>query len=402
MQLLSTKSLINIAVGACLLSSVAHAASLEAVEGLNVNQPYYTPEKFVQQEHAPVVNLTGIAPEEHGKAIMAIAGQEVRQFLINAKRKFEIIGLDSAELAKQLKVTYKNSKALNPDYMVTLESLAKELDVDAHELFALTQTDYAVVQLLNKGVKTDAKAAGCTSMAFNLSGVVGQTNDLASLDGGTGILLKKDDTIVAMTGFGPAGQTLGKNVGVVINFLGADTDGVDLDSGMATGMGVLVEQAAKSENVDEALELLKKHRTIVGMNFTMADIYGGAVSVEMSKGGLLVTRGDKGVAHANHSLRENSEKDFRAKLGGTFREQTIQSAYSFWRQDVADTFLKHTPETSVEAMQYIFSQKPIAQTAAYGSDFITVSTVVMDTKAGCIHFAPGVSEWNSYQQVCFD
>ncbi|WP_171393952.1 hypothetical protein [Vibrio mediterranei] len=41
MQLLSTKSLINIAVGACLLSSVAHAASLEAVEGLNVNQPYY-------------------------------------------------------------------------------------------------------------------------------------------------------------------------------------------------------------------------------------------------------------------------------------------------------------------------------------------------------------------------
>lgn len=53
-------------------------------------------------------------------------------------------------------------------------------------------------------------------------------------------------------------------------------------------------------------------------------------------------------------------------------------------------------------MKNIFNQKPIAQTAAYGSDFITVNTVVLDTKNGCMEFAAGVTEWNDYVTVCFD
>ena len=395
------KTLLGAVISGFVVSASVQAASIEPVEGLNVEQEYYAPEPFVQQDNAPVVDLRGVPAAEHGPIIMAKAGEQVQQFLKNARRKFEIIGLDAKALAVELTTTYDNTKALNPDYIATLESIAGEMKMDSRELFALSQTDYAVVQLIKKGQQTDVKAAGCTSMAFSDTGVVGQTNDLASLDGGVGIILHKDDSIVTMTGFGPAGQTLGKNVGVVINFLGADTEGVDVDSSLATGMGGLVEAAAKTDSVEEALKLVEAHRPIVGMNFTIADKAGDFVSVEMSKDGLLVTRGDNGVAHANHSLREGNEENFRAGLGGEFRDQTIKSSYTFWRQEAANTFLKHTPEKNVDAMKNIFNQKPIAQSAAYGSDFITVNTVVMDTKAGCMNYAPGIGEWTGYQQVCF-
>lgn len=379
----------------------ANAASLEAVPGLNTAQPFYAPEVFVQQETVPIVDLRGVDAKDHGKLIMANAAKEIELFIVNARRKFEVIGLDSKQLAKNLSTTYENSKTLNPEFIGTLESIAKEVSIDAKELFALSQTDYAVVQLLQKGIATDVKAAGCTSMAFNDTGIVGQTNDLASLDGGAAIILKKDDSIIAMTGFGPAGQTLGKDVGVVINFIGHDTEGVDIDSTMATGMGALVDAVAKTSNVDEALALVEQHRTVVGINLTIADKLGNAASVEMSKDGLLIKRGENGVAHTNHSLREGNEDAMRPNLGETFRDQTINGAFTFWRQEVANTFLKHTPEKDVTAMKYLFSQKPIAQTAAYGSDFITVNTTVLDVKAGCMEFAAGVSEWNEYHTICF-
>lgn len=392
-----------IALTIALATSVgtANSASLEAVPGLNTAQPFYAPEVFVQQESVPVVDLRGVATKDHGKLIMAMASDKIELFINNARRKFEVIGLDSKQLAKDLSTTYANSKMLNPEFIGTLESIAKEVDIDAKELFALSQTDYAVVQLLKKGLTSDVKAAGCTTMAFNDTGVVGQTNDLASLDGGAAIILQKDDSIVAMTGFGPAGQTLGKDVGVVINFIGMDTEGVDIDSTMATGMGALVDAVAKTNNVDAALDLVKQHRTVVGINLTIADKFGNAASVEMSKDGLLIKRGENGVAHTNHSLREGNEEVLRPSIGETFRDQTISSAFTFWRQEVAETFLKHTPEKDVSAMKYIFSQKPIAQTAAYGSDFITVNTTVLDVKAGCMEFAAGVSEWNKYHSICF-
>ncbi|GLP96109.1 hypothetical protein GCM10007895_14150 [Paraferrimonas sedimenticola] len=380
----------------------ANAASIEPVDGLNVNQPFYQPEAFVIQKQAPVVDLTGIPVELHGQRIMSQAGKEVELFLANARRKFEVIGLDPIEMSIELTEVFKNSKKLNPEFIGTLESLAQELGIDARELFALSQTDYAVVKLMEKGKKTEVKPGGCTSMAFNSSGVVGQTNDLASLDYGSGIILKKDQSITTMTGFGPAGQSLGKRVGVVINFLGADTQGMDVSDSMATGMGALVDALAKTRSVEEAVELLTTNRTIVGMNFTIADIDGNAASVEVGRDGLLVTIGEKGVAHANHSLREGSEESFRANLGGNFKEQTIASSYSFWRQEAAETFLKHTPEIDVDAMKYIFNQKPIAQSAAYGSDFITVNTVVLDTQSGCMNYAPGIGDWTGYQQVCFN
>ncbi|GEM78608.1 C45 family autoproteolytic acyltransferase/hydolase [Vibrio superstes] len=379
----------------------ASAASIEAVPGLNTGQPFYSPEVFVQQENIPVIDLQGIDAKNHGKAIMDVASDKIELFIKNARRKFEVIGLDSKVLAQELTVTYNNSKALNPEFIGTLESIAQEVDMDPKELFALGQTDYAVVQLLKKGGETDVKNGGCTSMAFNDTGIVGQTNDLASLDGGALIVLKKEDSIVAMTGFAPAGQTLGKNVGVVINFIGHDTEGVDKQSTLATDMGALVDAVAKTENVEAALKLVEEHRTIVGINLTIADKYGAAASVEMSHDGLLIKRGENGVAHANHSLREGGEEAMRKQLGQTLVEQNKNGAFSFWRQEAADTFLKHNPESSVDAMKYIFSQKPIAQTAAYGSDFITVNTVVLDTVEGCMDMAAGVSEWNEYQKICF-
>ncbi len=397
----SIKTLVAAVTLACSMSS-AMAVSLEAVPGLNVDQPYYAPELFIQQDTIPVVDLRGIAAENHGKLIMAQAGDLIEKFIVNAKRKFVVIGLEIDDIAEKMETSFANSKKLNPDYIGTLESIAKEVNMPAIELFALAQTDFATVQSLKAGEDPDVDVSGCTTMAFTDTGIVGQTNDLASLDGGATLILQKDDTIVSMTGFAPSGQTLGKNVGVVINFIGLDTEGVDINSEIATDMGALVEAAAKTENIDAAIALIEQHRPVVGINFTMADKFGNAASVEMSKDGLLITRGENGVAHANHSLREGNEEQMRATLGDTFREQTIASSFTFWRQEAATNFIKHTPEKNVDAMKYMFNQKPFAQTAAYGSDFITINTTVMDVKEGCFNQAGGVTEWNDYVQVCFD
>lgn len=65
-------------------------------------------------------------------------------------------------------------------------------------------------------------------------------------------------------------------------------------------------------------------------------------------------------------------------------------------------FIDNTPEGNVEAAKYVLNTKPVAQHAAYGSDFISTLTAVMDTKEGCMEVAPGVGDWNDFQRVCFD
>ncbi len=392
------KSIIVIAIYSS-LSMAAHAASIEAVEGLDANQPFYQPAKFVQQQNVPVVDLTNIPADAHGKLILAAGKNEIEQLIQNGERKFAVLDMDIQKWSNDLKPLYHSSKKANPEYFETFESLAKAIGKDKYYLFALSQTDLITSAVVG-GVKTLAELrvyqSGCTSAAFNGSGIVGQTNDLASLDGGVNIIIKKKDIIyTTLGGFTGGGQAVGEHVGVVINFIGGDSTGHS--PAESVDMGAAVVAAAKADNVEAAIQWLSTNRVPVGINFTLADKYGDAATVEITEEATLVRRAEKGVGHANHSLRGNVDL---SHLGKNTAEINKNTGWSLWRQQAVDTFISYTPEQNSEALKTLFSQKPIAQTAAYGSDFITVSTVVIDSKAGCLEFAPGITLWNDFKKVC--
>lgn len=392
------KSIIAIATYAA-LTMTAHAASIEAVEGLDVQQPFFQPAEFVQQGQVPVVDLTNVPASQHGQLILAAAKPEIEQLIKNGERKFEVLNMDLAQWSQDLKPLYQSSKAANPEYFETFESLADAIGKDKYYLFALSQTDLVVSAVVG-GVKTlaelNVKNSGCTTAAFTDTGIVGQTNDLASLDGGVNVIIKKAGIVyTTLGGFTGGGQAVGEHVGVVINFIGGDSTGHN--PAESVDMGAAVTGAAKAKNVDEAIQWLSENRVPVGLNFTLADKYGDAATVEITEEATLVRRDDKGVGHTNHSLRGNVDL---SHLGNNKAEIDKNSSWSLWRQEAVNTFIEYTPEKNTDALKSLFSQKPIAQTAAYGSDFITVSTVVIDSKAGCMEFAPGVTQWNNFQKVC--
>ncbi|MGF1761333.1 C45 family peptidase [Photobacterium sagamiensis] len=387
-------------VGLSMLSGTASAISLEPVEGLNVQQPYYAPENFVQQTNIPVVDIRGVQPADYAKVFEAQIGEQVRRGIEEAKYVYQLAGIDLAQFEKQSKKVLENSRKLNPEYFVIVEALAKVGGITVEKMFTLSQLDAALASA------AEASLRGCTTMSFDGTGVVGQVNDTPSLSGGNYWVLQADDFIQVMaSGFYGSGQTLGKELGIVINFQGADSKGVGLDSPMAIELGALQNYIVRhAKSVDEAVKILKKHRTVVASHFNFADRQGNTVGVEMLTEGNYVIKRAAGIGHANHSERPGVMQAFAESIGmpEKSKKRTIATAYTEWRAQFAQQFIDNTPEGNIDAAKYVLNTKPIAQHAAYGSDFITTLTAVMDTKMGCMEVAPGVGEWNDFQKVCFN
>lgn len=394
------RTLLAATMGLSMLTGSAAAISLEPVEGLNVQQPYYDPERFVQQTDMPIVDIRGVEATEYTALFEQEIGQQVRQGIKEAEYVYQLAGINLTEFkAKSLKVL-ENSRKLNPEYFEIVEALATVGGISVERMFTLSQLDAALASAANAALR------GCTTVSFDGTGVVGQVNDTPSLSGGNYWILQGDDFIQVMaSGFYGSGQTLGKSLGVVINFQGTDSEGVGLDSSMAVELGALQHYVVRhASSVDEAVAILEHHRTVVASHFNFADTQGNTAGVEMLNGSNYVIKRDAGVGHANHSERPGVMQAFAESIGmpEKSKQRTIATAYTEWRAVYAQQFIDNTPEGNIEAAKYVLNTKPIAQHAAYGSDFITTLTAVMDTKAGCMEVAPGVGEWNEFHKVCFN
>ncbi len=382
------------------LSGAVHAVSLEPAPGLNVNQPYYAPESFVQQESLPIVDIRDVKPSDYAELFEKEVGEEVRRGIKEAQYVYKLAGIDAVEFEKRSMKVLENSRKLNPEYFEIVEALAKVGGISVETMFTLSQLDAALASAAQSSL------SGCTTVSFAGTGVVGQVNDTPSLSGGNYWVLQADDYVQVMaSGFYGSGQTLGKDVGVVINFQGTDSQGVGLQSDSAIELGALQNYLVRNaKSVDDAEKILDKYRTVVASHFNFADSNGNTVGVEMLEGNNYVIKRPAGIGHANHSERPGVLQAFAesAGLGEKSKERTIATAYTEWRADLAQQFIDNTPEGNVEAAKYVLNTKPIAQHAAYGSDFISTLTAVMDTKEGCLEVAPGVGEWNDFQKVCIE
>ncbi|WP_240205448.1 C45 family peptidase [Vibrio sp. CyArs1] len=387
-------------IAALTLSSGANAISLEPAKGLNVNQPYYAPETFVQQKSLPVVDIRGLDSKSYVTVFEKQIGDEVRRGIKEAEYVYKLAGIDVVEFEKDSMKILENSRKLNPEYFEIVEALAEVGGISVERMFTLSQLDAALASAAQSSL------IGCTTISFAGTGVVGQVNDTPSLSGGNYWVLQADDYVQVMaSGFYGSGQTLGKDIGVVINFQGTDSKGVGLQSNSAIELGALQNYLARhAKSVEEAEKILEKHRTVVASHFNFADANGDTIGIEMLEGDNYVIKRPAGIGHANHSERPGVMQSFAESvgLGEKSRKRTIATAYTEWRAEFAQQFIDNSPEGNVDAAKYVLNTKPIAQHAAYGSDFISTLTAVMDTKEGCLEVAPGVGEWNDFQKVCLN
>ena len=380
------------------LSGVAHAVSLEPAPGLNVNQPYYAPEVFVQQKRLPIVDISGVNPKDYAELFDKEIGENIRRGIKEAKYVYKLAGIDLVEFENNSMKVLENSRKLNPEYFEVVEALAKVGGISVETMFTLSQLDAALASA------TQSSLSGCTTVSFSGTGVVGQVNDTPSLSGGNYWILQADDYIQVMaSGFYGSGQTLGKDIGVVINFQGSDSKGIGLQSESAIELGTLQNFLVRhAKNVDDAEQILDKYRTVVASHFNLADSRGNTMGVEMLEGKNYIIQRPAGVGHANHSERPGVMQAFAESVGLSEKnkQRTIATAYTEWRAEFAQQFIDNTPEGNVDAAKYVLNTKPIAQHAAYGSDFITTLTAIIDTKTSCLEVTPGVAEWNNFQKVC--
>lgn len=387
-------------IAALTLSSGANAISLEPAQGLNVNQPYYAPETFVQQKSLPIVDIRGLDSKNYVTVFESQIGDEVRRGIKEAEYVYKLAGIDVVEFEKDSMKVLENSRKLNPEYFEVVEALAEVGGISVERMFTLSQLDAALASAAQSSL------SGCTTISFAGTGVVGQVNDTPSLSGGNYWVLQADDYVQVMaSGFYGSGQTLGKDIGVVINFQGTDSKGVGLQSNSAIELGALQNYLARhAKSVEEAEKILEKHRTVVASHFNFADANGDTIGIEMLEGDNYVIKRPAGIGHANHSERPGVMQSFAESvgLGEKSRKRTIATAYTEWRAEFAQQFIDNSPEGNVDAAKYVLNTKPIAQHAAYGSDFISTLTAVMDTKEGCLEVAPGVGEWNDFQKVCLN
>ena len=377
------KSILNIVILSA-LSFGAVAADNVAGDKLD----YWNPERPAVQLGAEVIDLTGKGPE-------AIA-----QFLATVDR----LQADD-EVLQIAKNAVENNKKIAPEYAKIMERQAQIRGVEVHELYAaLLQMDWSVNKLLAEADKklmaeNFTKIRGCTTIAFNDSGIVAQNNDLgiSQLQEFPTRIVKTDDVMFIPTDGGHF-QGMGRHVGAVLNIIGepsAKTASVDADN--LVTIDAVFAAITHSKSIEDAISKLQGYTTPVAMNFTVADDSGDSAALEISAEGLVVVRGAGGIGHANHNAA--MKKRILGMMPITEANEIF--ADSFAREAAAQNFVDFAKEKTVDGMKYILNQKPINITL-YDKDFVTVETMIFDTKKGCAHISGDNPLFGEYSQVCFD
>lgn len=349
---------------------------------------YWNPDRPAVQLGAEVIDLTGQSPGA------------VSEFLATVDRLEA-----SPEVLTIAKNAIKNNAKIAPEYHAIMVKQAEIRGAEVHELYAsLLTMDWEVNKLLAEAdaklmAEHFTKIRGCTTIAFNDTGIVAQNNDLgiAQLQEFPTRIVKTDDVMFIPTDGGHF-QGMGKHVGVVLNIMGepsASTAEIDADN-LVTIDAVFAAITA-SKSVEDAVSKLEGYTTPVAMNFTVADDSGDAAALEMSADGLVIVRGAGGVGHANH----NAAMKERILNIMPITEANETFADSFAREAAAQNFVDFAKEKTVDGMKYILNQKPINITL-YDKDFVTVETMIFDVKQGCAYISGDNPLFGEYSQTCFE
>ncbi|TWT84546.1 hypothetical protein CA13_60260 [Planctomycetes bacterium CA13] len=297
------------------------------------------------------------------------------------------------------KVAVENNRKIAPKYVAMMEQQAKLRGVPVHQLFAEASVeDWKVIQGVKEALGAGEEIEslnGCTTAAFN-TGIVGQNNDLGldHLTPDTTVI--KTDTAIFLPTDGAHFQGMGKHVGIVLNVV-VDTGGEEgLGKDNLVSTDAVFAAATGSKSIDDFKKKITGFTTIVPINFTVADDQGNHAAIRVSNDGLeIVNQRARGSASGNHS--EQLKQELLKKM--SLFEANDAFFDTFARESHALAFLDYCPELNVEAMQYLFSERPINLAKYNDKSFVTVETMIFDTVNGCAYVTGDNPRFTKYTKI---
>lgn len=384
----SIKTLTVAVALASTIGTLSFAAAAKQAPGEALD--YYAPDRTPHQVGAEVVDLSGKGQE-------ALAQQLATLHRLTPEQTVLDIAVNAVA----------NNQAIAPKYAELMQRQAEIKGVEVHELYAaIAQADWDI----NKSFVTAGddlamlqgaaqSMRGCTTLAFAETGIVAQNNDMDinNLLTAETTVIKTDERIFLATDGGHF-QGMGKHVAAVLNFMGEPSaPSATIDTKNVVTPDAVFAAITASKSVEDAFNKLKDYTTPVAINFTVADDKGDHGAIEMTTKGTRLVRGESGIGHGNHTaeMRETFLED------KTELEANMTFADTFAREDAANMFINYAKERTVRGMQFILEQKPLNLTK-YDSDFVTVESMVFDTKAGCAYVSGDNPKFGDYTKVCFN
>lgn len=410
------KSILVAAITTAIAFSGATFAKMEKTTGMNgvtidlAGTFYHPNESQILQESTPIVEFDGLT-KKGGQDIVAgyikTFGQDVMGHAIGEKLK-EIGEKLTKDQRDNILANKKQVAETFPELIEFYSGLGLATGYSENEvylaawasdgLFAMNIQDVAKSGLAALKEAT-SKTRGCTAIGWT-NGVLGQNQDMPVSLGGYGAIWKSGSVIVHAPEPLFTSIAMGKELATTANTVDAFQSGA-LDLGVPVS-GVLMAMANKFDDAMEAKNTLDNIEVNSAYATSFADKKGQVVTVENQLGNNVVHDGTvKGyITHTNHPLgQEQALVNLYANGSAGMFDYAIKT--TLWRNEVAESHAKFSPERSVDALKDIFKQKPLMKAPYEGNAFVTTNSIIHDLNEGCTYGTTWLPSLQDYTKVCF-
>ncbi|MGF1777856.1 hypothetical protein [Vibrio nomapromontoriensis] len=393
---------------------LAQNAENTGINGVSVelSGTFYQPnESQMIQESTPVLEFSGLNAQggkDIVKGYINAFGKDVIGHIISDKLTEMDGKLSPAQRAEILSNKNKMEKEF-PELIDFYSGVADASGFTTDEvyltvwamdgLFAMNIQDVASSGLLALQ-EAAGKTRGCTTIGWS-NGVLGQNQDMPVSLAGYGAIWKSNGVIVHAPEPLFTSIVMGRDLATAVNTVDAFYAG-GLEAGVPIS-GVLLAMATKFDNVMSAKETLDRLEVNAAYATSFADKKGQIITVVNKRGSNDVINGAvKGyVTHTNHPLgKEKALIDHYANGNASLFDYAVKT--TIWRNEVAESHAKYSPEKSVTALKDIFKQKPLLKAPYEGNAFVTTNSIIHDLSAGCSYGTTWLPTMQEYTKVCFD
>lgn len=373
---------------------------------------FYQPnETQVLQENTPVIEFSGLNAQG-GKDIVAGYIAEFGGNVFAKAIQEKLDELDGALTTEQLADVLNTKQDMIkhfPNVVNFYNGIAEATGFTADEVYMAAWASDGMfaydIQAIVKDTLPKLKAAtesnrGCTAIAWN-NGVIGQNQDMPIALGGHGAIWKSGEIIVHAPEPFFMGIAMTKSVGSTINTIDTFNFG-ELEKGMPLS-GASLGLLSKFDNAQDIAKYMDDIKINSAPALSLSDTSGNALTVEAHRGNNVVLDGsNKGfVVHTNHPVGlEDALVNRYANGNAKAFDKAV--ATTTWRQAHAEAFAQFSPYQTVDALQDVFSQKPLLKAPYKGNGFVTTNSIIHDVNEGCTYGTTWMPSMQDYTKVCFD
>ncbi|MCY3413006.1 MAG: hypothetical protein INQ03_15315 [Candidatus Heimdallarchaeota archaeon] len=274
-------------------------------------------------------------------------------------------------------------KQFNEKYCEEIEAIAEAAEVNPMWIYALNSRTEILTQFVSE----------CTAFYFTRSSLLVQNWDWAqpleelfvmmqiSYPSGHKILQITEPGIIGKIGINSVGM------GVTLNFLHLD--------GKMSGLPIHItlRHFLDSTSINEAVETLGEFKYGKSSNIILADKQGRFINLEFARDRVYETTEGEYFMHTNHFLHDDALNTDIEKIASSLSRYTVAKRlleHEDQSIDYAKSILADQSNTELPICRPYIPHEDIGSTG-------TISSIIMDLKAGQIHATPGSPLENSYK-----